>query len=60
MRGVLFALTLLACLSLLGCQPAADTPPLDKQAAQAKKMPGANTPPAVTSTDEQARKAKED
>lgn len=63
MKRALSMVCVLGGLGLLGagCMPKAEPPPLDAQAAEAKKMPGADTPPAATTGDPNAAKrAKED
>ncbi|MGC4046725.1 MAG: hypothetical protein QM758_23275 [Armatimonas sp.] len=59
MRKLLLGVCALFCLSLVaGCTPKADTPPLEAETTQAKKMPGADTPPAAATDPNTAKKAK--
>jgi len=63
MRNFLVGIVALACVGALcvGCTPKADVPPLEDQASAAKKMPGADTPPAAINGDPNAAKrAKEE
>ena len=56
MKRALFGLVALICLGLLGCSPKTETPALDNAATDAKKMPGADTPPAAPVADPNAAK----